>query len=136
MRWRISVFLIGVLSVAALIPIPYLAAPTWDVSVVTEEGKPMHGVVVRLSYENYSVENQGHEITLITDENGHAVFPAQLQKSCIARRTIYTLLSALGGVHASFGNYAYVIAWDSEGHSESADWRGYPTSMNSRIVLP
>ena len=79
MRWRIFAVVIGVLLIAGLIPMPYMAAPRWDVSVVTEDGKPLSGVDVRLVYENYSAEDEDQEITLTTDENSHVLFPEQFQ---------------------------------------------------------
>jgi hypothetical protein len=143
MRLRWGVFAVmGVLLVAGLIPTSYMASPRWDVSVVGEDGKPLSGVAVQLVYQNYSAEDQDHEITLTTDENGHVLFPEQSQKSSFARRVFYTLSSARAGVHASFGKHAYVFAFDDKGHEGSAingkyvtDWQGFPSSMKSRIVL-
>ena len=119
-----------------------MAAPRWDVSVVAGDGTPLSGVEVRLVYENYSAEDEDHEVTLTTDENGDVLFPEQLQKASLVRRIFYTLSSARAGVHASFGRHAYVFAFDDKGHRGYAtsgeyvtDWRGFPASMKSRIVL-
>jgi hypothetical protein len=121
-------------------PTSYLASPRWNVWVVTDGGQPLPGIYVRLAYRNYSAEGQGHEVTLRTDENGHALFPPNYEKSCLLLRSFYTVSSALAGVHASFGRHAYVFAFGS-GYEGSAvigkyvaDWRGSPESMESRIV--
>jgi hypothetical protein len=142
LRWRIFAFVIGVLLIVGLIPISYEASPRWDVSVVAEDGHPLPGVNVRLVYQNYSAEDEGHEITLATDENGHVLFPEQFQKSSFARRIFYTLSSARAGVHASFGRHAYVFAFDGKGHEGNAangeyitNWLGFPPSVKSKIIL-
>jgi len=101
LRGRIFAVVIGVLLIACLIPMPYMAARRWDVSVVARTANRYRGVEVRLVYENYLAEDEDHEITLTTDENGHVLFPEQFQKSSFVRRMFYTLSSARTGVHAS-----------------------------------
>ena len=147
MSWRrerlrplIIAIVIGVLLAASLLPTTYMASPRWEVWVVAEDGKPLPGINVRLVYKNYSAEDKDHEVTLITDQNGHVLFPAQFQKASLVRRVLYTLWSARGGVHSSFGRHAYVLAFGKsyQGSATSGkyvtDWRGSPPSMESRIV--
>ncbi len=118
----------------------YLASPRWDVWVVTDDGKPLTGVNVRLVYQNYSTEGRSHEITLKTGEDGRVLFPAQYGRASLFQRAVYTVSSAGAGVHASFGRQAYVFVF-GEGYEGSAvtgkyvtDWRGSSESMESRIV--
>jgi len=40
-------------------PVNSLAAPEWDVTVVDEHGKPVDGMTVRETCQNYSVEAHG-----------------------------------------------------------------------------
>jgi len=42
-----------------LFPVNSLAAPEWDVTVVDEHGKPVEGMTVRETWQNYSVEAHG-----------------------------------------------------------------------------
>ncbi len=81
-----------------LFPSSSLAAPYWEVVVVDEHGKPVEGMTVRETWQNYSVETEGHEADRQTDANGHATFPAQkAEYSCIStsRQLGSTLLSAV-----------------------------------------
>ena len=123
-----------------LIPIPYLASPEWSVTVVDEVGNPISGVVVRLNYENYSIENYSHEQDLVTDANGHVTFPAHRSSASMLRRCYFTAKSALALAHASFGPQAYVNA-SGKGREGSVisngvitNWTGHPDRINSRIV--
>jgi hypothetical protein len=128
------------LAVVALIPIPYLAAPTWQVWVVDEAGVPIEGMTVRRVYQNYSTERQDHTEDQITDKRGYAAFPARRSSASTVRRCIFTSLSALALVHASFGPHSYVFAYGNgrEGSAVSGqyvtDWTGWPEYMKSRIT--
>jgi hypothetical protein len=125
-----------------LFPVSSLAAPKWEVTVVDEHGKPVEGMTVRETWQNYSVEATGHETDCQTDVSGHAIFPA--------RKTEYSLLSQVAGtlsalshfnVHASYGPHASVFAFGEhlEGTATTrqyvTDWTGYPSSVQSRIVV-
>jgi hypothetical protein len=129
-----------VLLIIGLWPWRYLAFPRWEVWVIDNGGNPVPGICARLVYVNYSTENQGHEITLTTDENVHALFAPQYERADFLRWAFYTALSARGGVHASFGRSAYVFVFGKgyEGQAVSgkyvADWSGYPEAMKSKIV--
>jgi uncharacterized GH25 family protein len=71
-----------VVLIIAIWPMRYLAAPRWSVVVVTDDGQPLASANVRLSYRNYSAEDQSHELTLKTDESGRLLFPAQYGRVC------------------------------------------------------
>jgi hypothetical protein len=138
---RVVVILASVLLIASLLPIPYRASPRWDVWVVKDDGKPRSGISVRLVYQNYSAENQSHEVTLRTNENGHVLFPAQYGRASLLQRLLYSVSSAGTGIHASFGRHAGVFAFGNgyEGTAATGqyvtDWQGTPESMESRIVF-
>ena len=123
-----------------LIPTRYLAAPQWDVSVRDESGAPLAGLNVRLSFKNYSAESDSHEITLVTDPSGHVAFASQFRRASLLQRAIYTIGSAMAGVHASFGNHAFVFVFGGGYEGDAAtgphvtDWTGSPTKMASTIV--
>lgn len=126
--------------VVAFTPIPYLACPQWDVTVTDASGRPLQCIYVRLSYQNYSVESDGHETTLVTDASGHVSFPARHRAATLAQRIVFTASSATAGVHASFGKDAFVFAF-GDGYSGNAvsgkyvtDWTGSPPKMVSTIV--
>jgi hypothetical protein len=124
------------------VPIKTLNSPAWNVSVVDQNGQPVCGITVRLSYQNYSAEDKSHEIDGTTDHYGHAAFKPQALSASGASRMVYTLQSALGGVHASFGPHASVFGFGRglEGFNVDsqdliAEWTGKSESMQSRIVV-
>jgi hypothetical protein len=124
----------------SLIPVPYLACPTWDVWVIDENGQPVQGVTVRLVYQNYSVEPGSHEEDRVTNQSGYAAFPHRESSASMLRRCFYTALSATAGVHASFGRHAWVFAFGKGVHGSATsgqivtNWTGSPDHMESRIV--
>jgi hypothetical protein len=132
---------IVVLLVVALIPFPSLIAPDWKITVMDVAHKPVKGSLVRESYQNYSIESQGHESDAITDEFGRVSFPARKIYASLFARISGVLRAATGGVHASFGPSAYVNAfgteeegsWEEDGHI--GFWHGSPTHLESTIVL-
>lgn len=123
-----------------LVPIPYLASPEWSVTVTDEAGHPLSGMLVRLNYENYSVENNGHEIDLYTNASGRVAFPARRRFALTLSRCYYTALSASALAHASFGPSAYVDAFGPglEGSAMSNGaiyfWKGDPDKVNTTII--
>jgi hypothetical protein len=135
-----------VLAVAILVywlfPVSRLAAPRWEVVVVDERGKPVEGLTVRETWQNYSVEMEGHEADLQTDVNGSATFPAQKSDFTFLRQ-IAGMMSALAhlNVHSSYGPHAHVFAFGKglEGTATTGsfvtDWTGSPPLMRSRIVV-
>jgi hypothetical protein len=118
----------------------YLASPRWEVWVLTDDGKPIPQISVRLVYQNYSAEGKSHEVTLRTDENGRVLFTPHYEKASIFQRVLYTMSAAMAGVHASFGRHAYVFAFGGGYEGEAvtgkyvADWQGNPDAVQSRIV--
>jgi hypothetical protein len=135
---RVIAVIVGVLFVVGALPIRYLASPRWEIWVVANDNKPLPGINVRLVYQNFSTEDQSHEITMTTDEKGHALFPLQYRKASFFQHVFYTLVSAEAGVHASFGQYAYVLAfgggYNTLDFTDLPPWRGSPVSLESTIV--
>ena len=111
--------MILVLAIVLFWPIPYTAAPKWEVWAVNEVGAPLEGMTVRLYYQNYSAEMMGSEMDAVTDSHGHAQFPMQLASASAARYIVYSYRSAMAGVHASFGRHAGVFAY-GQGRDGSA----------------
>jgi hypothetical protein len=100
-RTKLRVLLVIPLIAATLIPVPYLAAPRWDVTVVDESASPIEGMTVTRVYQNYSTERRGHEEDQITDRQGRTSFPPRWSSASVARRIAFTILALRTGVHAS-----------------------------------
>jgi hypothetical protein len=145
MRKRTAAMIVmGLVLAFALVPFASPHCPDWTVSVVDQQDQPIPGMTVRLSYQNYSIEDQSHEMDRITDQRGQVTFPAQTIHASLLRRCYYTVLSARAGVHASFGPSAYAFAFDKGMEGSDVDpkpgilavsWSGTPGQMQSRIVI-
>ena len=128
------------LALGLFYPVHYTAAPSWQVLVVDELGKPIEGMTVRLTYRNYSVEPKGHEVDATTNSQGYVQFPKRRSSATLAHYIAFSALSLTDGVHASFGPHANVFTFgqNREGSASSADletdWRGAPDQLQSRIV--
>ena len=125
-----------------LFPISRLAAPQWEVVVVDQHGKPVEGLTVRETWQNYSVEATGHEADRQTDANGRATFPAQNSEYSVLHQIAGTASAFVHwNVHASYGPHATVFAFGKglEGTATTGnfvtDWTGSPSLMRSRIVV-
>jgi hypothetical protein len=124
----------------SVIPIPYLASPEWSVTVVDTDGSPLQGMTVRLSWQNYSVENDGHEQDLTTDPQGRVNFPRHIGRASVVQRCFFTAQSAAAGVHAAFGPHVTLFAFgkgregDAVTGQHLTDWIGKPGHMESTIV--
>jgi hypothetical protein len=118
-----------------------LVAPDWKITVMDEAHKPVKGALVRESYTNYSIENEGHETDAFADGFGRVSFPTRKIHASLLTRILGTLRAATGGAHASFGPSAYVNAFGTEGEgSWEKDgyigfWHGSPAHLESTIVL-
>ena len=131
---------LAILIASFLVPLPYLATPKWSVHVVDEAGRPLAGMTVRLSWENYSVENASHEQDLASDQNGNVVFLPHRSSATLLGRIFYTVLSSMALAHASYGPHASVFAFGKGREGEAVerdmvtDWNGTPDDMHSQIV--
>jgi hypothetical protein len=117
-----------------------LTSPRWEVWVVDENGRPLHGMTVRLSWANYSIERVTHEEDLQTDENGFVVFPAKTSKERLTEAIPEIMDSIRSFPHSNFGPHASIFAfgnWRQGSAVEGGyviDWAGSPSQMQSRIV--
>jgi hypothetical protein len=131
----------SLVAILLCIQLPMTAVPDWSVTVVDGSGLPVEGITVRESYQDYSIEAQGHERDQLTDVSGKAHFAHITVWHSLGRRAVGTILSALtGGVHASFGTHASVFAFGKgegsairNGYVE--DWTGSPGVFASKIVV-
>ena len=75
-RRKVLWIAVGVALIAGItfIPLRSLGCPAWDVWVVDQNGRPVSGVTVRLTYQNYSAELRSLEVDAITDAHGHVRF--------------------------------------------------------------
>ena len=98
------------LAVVLLYPFQSTVVSPKSVLVVTEDWKPVQGALVRQSWQHYSLESEGHEQDLRTDEHGRALFPRRTIRGSVLRRLARPMWNILRqGVHASFGVHADIL---------------------------
>src|SRR5437588_6235689 len=121
-----------------------LVVPAWRIQVVDEAGKPLRNVFVREVWQDYDVEDSDHEADGRTDQNGFVSFPERREprvSKLIRTKNRLKNLRELG-VHASYGVYAYIIAWGDilgckrlEGDADYAPGKPLPTKLQTRIAI-
>jgi hypothetical protein len=111
------------------------------VCIIDKTGKSVSGAVVRLSFENYSIEDTSHEEDLTTGVDGCVEFPKHSTWTIVGKRILYTARSASALVHASFGPHDFVFATRDGQQGDVVengilyDWTGQPDQLNSTIVI-
>jgi len=127
-------------AVLGLYPVSYSVCPTWNVTVLDESGKPVAGMIVRRSCNDYSAGIHSEE-DRETDQHGRASFDARrVRVPRLIRWAGNAFNVVTQGVHASFGRHSYVFAFGGglegspirDGYVEA--WQGSPKHMESRIV--
>jgi len=92
------------MAIVLLYPFKTTVVPETRVLVITDDMHPIKDVLVRQSWQNYSLEGEGHEQDLPTDVHGRVVFPTRTIRAPLIIRMLGPLVSFAGqGVHASFG---------------------------------
>jgi hypothetical protein len=105
---RYTAALLGV--IVLLLPYSTTVVPEWKVRVVDQHGRPVAGVVVSESWQDYSLEGEGHEEDRLTDEAGYVTFPERKIWSPLGWRIISTGMAAfLTLAHGSMGPHATVM---------------------------
>lgn len=100
-KWAyVAVALLAIL----LYPFKSMVVPAQDVLVVTEDMRPIKGSLVRQIWQHYSLESEGHEEDLRTDDNGRVTFAARTIRASLLWRMLGPAVGVLSqGVHAGFG---------------------------------
>ena len=98
--------------------------------------------MVRLSYQDWSVEDEDHVKDLVTDKSGRVSFQREWRYSSPAHRAFGSVFNRLRNpVHFSIGRHAFVFAFTNELRGEAVfgdhhgDWTGYPSRAESTIVM-
>ena len=128
-------FLAGLLALR-LLPVAWLAAPQWEVTVVDDQGKPIEGMTVRETWQNFSVEMQGHLEDRQTDAEGYVAFPARNSEYSVLRQSRpHYRNSGASAPTPGYGPYAsFCVGKGFEGGASSGDrvidWTGSPRTFN------
>jgi hypothetical protein len=95
--------------VLMLYPFKKTLVPEQHVLVTTKDMHPIVNVLVRQSWQDYSLESAGHEEDLTTNTHGRVTFPTRTLRAPLIWRLLGPLASIAGqGIHASFGVHTYM----------------------------
>jgi hypothetical protein len=120
-------------------PVSSPANPRWEVYVVDQAGKPARGLHVLMTWEGNSENGENTEQTLLTDQNGYAVFASRNVKIA-AWITIAAKIFPHALLPSNFGPLAAVSAFgeDAKGNKVASDfayWDGNSPNMQSRLIV-
>jgi len=112
-KWTIVLIIVAVL---ILFPFQITVVPEQRALFVTNDMHPIKGALIRQSWQNYSLEHEGHEEDLPTDAHGRVTFPRRTMRAPLIWRALGPLASVAGqGVHASFGVHTDMFPVPSSG---------------------
>lgn len=133
---RLLLWALAVIITVGFFPVSTVVVPEWRVRVVDERGAPVKGIVVRQSWQHYSLEMDGNEEDLVTGGDGYVTFPRREIKSGLFSRAFVVASNALMfREHASFGPSASVTVWGAGGRYASARYEPHKP-LPEQLVLP
>jgi len=138
-RLRLTVILVA--WILLLFPFKQTIAPEWTIHTLDANRRPLANITVREEWQQYSLENEGHEEDRLTDSVGRVQFPRRYLRSSIGQRLIGCLKQVMiTGVHASCGANSYLVAFGKG--VDTVDWADFRQeqgttmpSQDSTLVL-
>jgi hypothetical protein len=119
-KWVIVI--LASLAILVLYPFKITVVPEKRVLVMTKNMHPVRDALVRQSWQNYSLEREGHEEDLPTDAHGRVTFPTRTIRAPLVWRLLGPLASIAGqGVHASFGVHTDMFPLPNTGTEVSSE---------------
>jgi hypothetical protein len=105
LRWAVLGILVLTGVALSMIQRDTVTVPMWSIQFVDQLNRPLVGLKVMQSWQNYSLEDDGHHAFGTTDERGIAIFPERRLRTSKLRQVVGPLMSFLfgGGIHASYG---------------------------------
>jgi hypothetical protein len=104
-----------------LFPVREIVAPDWTITTLDAAHRPLTGITVRESWQEYSLEDSSHEEDGLTDIRGEVHFPRRTEWTSIAGRPLGCARQiSRTGVHASCGPHSYLVAFGKG--VDTMDW--------------
>jgi hypothetical protein len=122
MRARTTTIIVAAAIAASIfIPVPRTVAPDWKITTLDAARRPLTGITVREVWQQYSIEDSGHEEDRLTDIKGEVHFPRRIYWASIAGRFFGCTRQIIkAGVHAGCGPYSYLVAFGQG--VDTMDW--------------
>jgi hypothetical protein len=78
---RLALAVIAVVAAILFFPSRRTVAPEWTICTLDPDRHPLANVTVREVWQEYSLENEGHEEDRLTDSGGRVQFPRRNLRS-------------------------------------------------------
>jgi hypothetical protein len=121
---RLALAIIAVVAAILLFPFKQTVAPEWTIHTLDADRHPLANITVWEVWQQYSLENEGHEEDRLTDSSGRVQFQRRNLRSSIGRRLIGCFGQVMKtGVHASCGANSYLVAFGKG--VDTIDWTDF-----------
>jgi hypothetical protein len=132
---RLTLIVLAFLAALSFVPFNQIIAPEWTIHTLDPSRRPLANMTVREVWQQYSLENMGHEEDRLTDSGGRVQFPRRYRRSSMGQRFIGCLKQVMTtGVHASCGAKSYLVAFGNG--VDTLDWadrsQEYGTTLPSQ----
>jgi hypothetical protein len=129
---RVALIVVGVVAAILLFPFKQTIAPEWTIDTLDADRRPLAKITVREVWQQYSLENDGHEEDRLTDSSGRVQFPRRYLRSSIGQRLIGCLKQAtMAGVHASCGPNSFLVAFGKG--VDTMDWADFSQEQGTTM---
>jgi len=129
---RLALAIIAVVASILLFPFKQTIAPEWTIYALGADRHPLANITVREVWQQYSLENEGHEEDRLTDSSGRVQFPRRNLRSSISQRLIGCFKQVMmTGVHASCGAKSYLVAFGKG--VDTMDWADFSQEQGTTM---
>jgi hypothetical protein len=129
---RLALAIVAVVAAILLFPFNQTVAPEWTIYTLDADRRPLANITVREAWQQYSLENEGHEEDRLTDSSGRVFFPRRNLRSSIGQRLIGCFEQVMKtGVHASCGADSYLVAFGKG--VDTMDWADFSQEQGTTM---
>jgi hypothetical protein len=122
--------------ITILYPFKTTIVPQWRIHVLDETGAPVRAISVTEHWQHYTLEAQGREEILKTDETGWVDFPERTVRGNVISRLAGTIQSFVRrGANGRLGPYASIVVWGSRNYETAVAVFQPEMSPQTEIVI-
>ena len=131
---RLALPVVAIVAAILLFPFKQTIAPEWTIHTLDASRRPIANIIVREVWQQYSLENEGHEEDRLTDSSGRVQFPRRYRRSSVVQRLVGCLKQVMmTGVHASCGANSHLVAFGNG--VDTMDWVDFGQEQGTTMPL-
>jgi hypothetical protein len=128
----LALAVIAVVAAILLFPVKRTVAPEWTIYTLDADRHPLANITVREVWQQYSLENAGHEEDRLTDSSGRVQFPRRSLRSSIGQQLVGCFEQVMKtGVHTSCGAHSYLVAFGKG--VDTLDWADFSQEQGTTM---